>query len=957
MRNPSFIALLALVFGSAVSAAAEEPVRYSRDVARILSNNCFTCHGPDEKERKAGLRLDTFEGATLANADGAAAIVPGNPDASTLMARVLSHDLSERMPPESKGAALTEAQVALLRTWIAQGAKYEKHWSFEKPVRPEPPQADMHPIDAFVNARLEAEGLAPNPPADKAVWLRRVALDLTGLPPTREAARAFQDDESPEAYERAVDALLASPHYGEHWAQMWLDIARYAETKGYEKDDPRTVWPYRDWVIRALNDDMPYDQFTREQLAGDMLPEATIDQQIATAFHRNTMTNDEGGTDDEEFRTAAVIDRVNTTMQTWMGMTMACAQCHTHKYDPLTHREYYQFSSFFNQTEDADKVPEVPLLKVPTPELDEAIAAIKREQRKARRTLKAAVESAGDRTKPEELVWGPWYQAGPFAAADFAAAYASDFGPEAKLDLAERYADGAVYWKGRPDFVNAQTIAVEGENSAHYFYRTIESPRLAAMELSFGSDDGLKVWWNGALVVASDVQRGVQVDQNLAIVAAQPGVNTLLIKVVNGGGGGGLYFNLRDTDYPPALAELVSAPDEERSDEQRERLASFLDARSTLSKLDRRLADTEAKVPQVPVMRELPADQQRENYIFLAGTYLNRGETVSAAVPEVFHAWPEGAPLNRLGLAEWLVTEENPLTARVMANRVWERFFGRGIVATTEDFGTQGDWPTHPELLDWLAVEYMEKGWSLKELCKTIVLTETYRQSSLSTPEKLERDPYNTLYARGPRFRLPAEAVRDQALAVSGLLSEKMHGPPVMPPQPEGVWQIVYSSERWIESKGEDKYRRGLYTYWRRSSPYPSMIAFDAATRDVCTVSRMRTNTPLQALVTLNDPVYVEAAQALARRAADKAGASSRARAEWIFETALGRAPEPRELEALVSLYRSELEHYRERVEDAVAMASEPLGPLPEGASPHTMAAWTVVSNVVMNTDEFLSKR
>ncbi|MBI1321440.1 MAG: DUF1553 domain-containing protein [Candidatus Hydrogenedens sp.] len=963
MRRIMLIAALAGSLIGAASIRAQEPVHYARDVARILSNNCFTCHGPDEKERKAGLRLDRFEGATAPARSGAAAIVPGDPDGSPLIARILSHDLDERMPPESKGGALPPESIALLRSWIAQGAKYERHWAFEAPVRPEVPAVPAYadrirnPIDAFVFARLEAEGLAPNEEAEKGVWLRRASLDLTGLPPSHDALRAFLDDDSPEAYEKAADAMLASPHYGERWAQMWLDLARYADTKGYEKDDPRTVWPYRDWVIRAFNDDMPYDAFTRDQLAGDLLPGATLDQQLATAFHRNTMTNDEGGTDDEEFRTAAIVDRVNTTMQTWMGMTMACAQCHTHKYDPLTHREYYEFAAFFNQTEDGDYNPERPLLKVPTTEQQQELDATRDRLREVRKALTDAVDPAGDRTKAEELVWGPWYETGPLAAEDFDAAFDRDFGPEAQVDLAARYLDGAAYWKGRSDFENGKVLAIEGENSAFYFYRTVESPRLAAIELSIGSDDALKVWWNGELRIDEKSHRGVAADQNLLLAAARPGVNTLLVKVVNGEAGGGVYFNLRDADFPPALAALLEVPESDRTDEQRTSIETYQQSRNEAAELNQKVAKLEAAIPEVPVMRELPEDQRRPDYIFEKGSFLNRGEDVSAGVPSVFNAWPEDAPRNRLGLADWLVSEDNPLTARVMMNRVWERFFGHGIVATLEDFGTQGDWPTHQELLDWLATEYMAQGWHLKPMLKMIVLSETYRQSSVSTPEKLEHDPFNVHYARGPRFRLPAEAVRDQALFVSGLLSEKMSGPPVMPPQPDGVWQIVYSNERWVESKGEDKYRRGLYTYWRRSSPYPSMVAFDAATRDVCTARRMRTNTPLQALVALNDPVYVEAAQALARRAVDEAGVSTRDRAQWIFEAALSREPTERELDALIDLYRSEFDHYRENAEDAVVMASNPLGPLPEEASPHTMAAWTVVSNVVMNTDEFLSKR
>jgi len=951
---------MVLVTAATPAALAEEPIRYSRDVARILSNNCFACHGPDDAERKAGLRLDTFEGATAELRTGNAAVVPGDPEAGTLLERITSHDPNEVMPPPEKGAPLDEKAVALLRAWIAQGADYEKHWSFTPPVRPEPPAvsgATRNAIDHFVQARLETEGLAANPEAPREVWLRRVSLDLVGLPPTREEREAFLADTEPGAHERVVDRLLASPHFGERWAQMWLDIARYADTKGYEADRHRTMWPYRDWVIDALNADMPFDEFTRDQLAGDLLPEPTLEQRIATAFHRNTMTNDEGGTDDEEFRTAAVVDRVNTTMEAWMGITMACAQCHTHKYDPITIREYYQVFDVFNQTADSDKYPvETPVLKTPSEAQEAELKRVRDASREAKRALKDAIDPAGERTKPEEFVWGSWYQLGPIRCSDYNTALYPDFVPEGPVDLASRHLDDSIYWQGAPDIVEGQAYSLSEENSAYYFYRTIEVPRTTAAELSFGSDDGLRVWLNGELIASSDEPRGAAPDQNVVMAGLLPGVNTLLIKVANGAGAGALIFSLKSADFPPALGELLVTAADERTEEQEAAFDQYQEARALVAKLEQEKTQLESSIPEIPVLEELPEDQQRVTRIFQRGSFLNPGEEVSADVPEVFPDWPEDAPRNRLGFAEWLVSEENPLTARVMANRVWERFFGHGIVATSEDFGTQGEWPTHPELLDWLATEYMAQGWSLKQLCKTIALSGTYRQSSAATPENLEKDPFNKLYSRGPRFRLPAEFIRDQALRVAGLLSDKMHGPSVMPPQPDGVWQVVYSGEQWRESKGEDRYRRGLYTYWRRTSPYPSMVAFDATSREVCTVKRTRTNTPLQALVTLNDPVYVEAAQALARRAVEEGGLSMRRRARWIFTTALGREPSREEVDALLKLYRAEYEHFREDESAALAMATEPIGPLPEDEDAHTLAAWTVVGNAVMNTDEFLSK-
>ncbi|MFM1921827.1 MAG: hypothetical protein RLZZ303_3461 [Candidatus Hydrogenedentota bacterium] len=941
-------------------AASAEPVRYSRDIAPILANHCFTCHGPDEAGRKAGLRLDRLDGATAILESGKAAVVPGDPDASELIARVITDDHADLMPPPGKTAPLAPRQIALLQQWIAEGANYDAHWSFVPPVKAPLPTPTAHAgrtrnaIDHFIFSRLEQEGLEANPPAEPEVLLRRVSLDLTGLPPTLEALDAFKADPSPEAYERAVDDLLASPRFGEQWTQVWLDLARYADTKGYEKDDRRTMWPFRDWVIKAINANMPFDQFTREQLAGDLLPEPTTDQIIATAFHRNTMTNDEGGTDNEEFRTAAVFDRVDTTMQVWMGMTMVCAQCHTHKYDPIAMREYYSVFAFFNQTEDADLYPEEkPLLELPS---DEQRAELSENSARLNAAEAALKELVGEPAPPPAAPQlGPWYALGPFNANSFEAVFDTNFGPESSVDLAAAH-DGK-RWRQEPTLQDGAALPLEGRNAAFYFYRVIEAAQPMAVELGFGSDDGIKAWVNNQPVLANPAKRGVAPDQEVVRVGLHAGVNTLLVKIVNGEAGGAVYFKLRDTPIPAALVPALLQPESLRDESARQLLARYDELQRDITRARNRLDLVAKEVAKLPVMRELPEEQRRQTHLFERGSFLSPKDPVEPGVPEIFHPFPAEAPKNRLGLAQWLVSRDNPLTARVTVNRFWERFFGQGIVRTTEDFGTQGEWPTHPELLDWLAVEFMESGWDIKALCKLIVLSETYRQSSHATNEKRERDPLNELYARGPRFRLPAEAIRDQALRVSGLLSEKMYGPSVMPPQPEGLWQIEYSNDKWVESKGEDKFRRGLYTFWRRTDPYPSMVAFDAPSREVCTVSRVRTNTPIQALVTMNDPVFVEAAQGLARRAVTEAGPSTRARAAFAFRAALCREPTQEEVEVLMGLYRSELAHYREAPEAAMVMATQPIGPLPEGANASVLAAWTVVANALMNTDEFLTKR
>jgi hypothetical protein len=864
------------------------------------------------------------------------------------------------MPPPGRGPALSPAQIDLLRRWIAEGASYEKHWAFVPPRRVEPPAVAAHaervqsPVDNFIFSRLEREALSANDPADKETLLRRVSLDLIGLPPALEEMDAFLADESPGAFARVVDRLLDSPHFGERWGQVWLDLARYADTKGYEKDERRTMWPYRDWVINAFNADMPLDVFTRDQLAGDLLSEPTREQIVATAFHRNTMTNDEGGTDDEEFRCSAVIDRVNTTAQVWMGVTMGCAQCHTHKYDPITHREYYEFMAFFNQTEDADLPSDAPVMEYPTEEQERALQQAKRASENAKEAMALLVGSPEPEIPPAPQP-GPWHMAGPFAAISFEEAYNTAFAPELGVDLGARY--GATGWRAEPALTDETVYTVDGSNSAYYFYRTIESSATNVLELGFGSDDGIKVWVNGIPVHANDAQRAVKESEDRVLAALHPGTNTLLVKLVNGGGRGGLFFRIESTGLPLPLAAVLEKQPALRSAEERQLLADYTMLRARVADTTKRLADIRQSVAKLPVMRELPEDQRRVTRIFDRGSFLTQTEEVSADTPDAFHPFPADAPRNRLGLAQWLTSRDNPLTARVMANRVWEQLFGQGIVTTTEDFGTQGEWPTHPELLDWLAWEYMDNGWSLKQLLRTIVLSSVYQQSCQSTPEKLERDPYNALLARGPRFRLPAEAIRDQALRTANLLSPKMFGPSVMPPQPEGLWQIEYSSDKWVESKGEDKFRRGIYTFWRRTDPYPSMIAFDATSREVCTVSRVRTNTPLQALVTLNDPVYIEAAQGLARRVVQECNGGIRERAAWAFRAAMGRRATEEEVTVLTRLFHSEHAHYRKHDEAATAMACNPIGPLPEGQAAATLAAWTVVANAIMNTDEFVTRR
>jgi mono/diheme cytochrome c family protein len=775
---------------SATPAGTE--VRYNRDIRPILSNRCFKCHGPDLK--KGGLDLQSRDSATRELKSGHIAVVPGKSADSELITRVSAEDASERMPPKGKGERLTPEQIAKLRAWIDQGARWEEHWAYVKPVRPPlPPVTNLgwvrNAIDRFVLARLDREGLAPSPEADRPALLRRASLDLIGLPPTPQEVDAFVSDPSPDAYEKAVDRLLASPHYGEHQARPWLDQARYADTNGYEKDDRRTIWPYRDWVIRAFNRDLPFDRFTIEQIAGDLLPGATPEQRIATGFHRNSMVNTEGGTDDEEFRVAAVVDRVNTTMEVWMGTTIHCAQCHNHKYDPFTQAEFYRLFAFFNSTEDRGRSNE-PILPLPTPE-----------QAARQRQLQAEI------ARPHALPVTP----DPLAAALLA---------------------------------------------------KLAQDRLTALRK-------------------------------------------------------------QEADIRPA---------------------------STL------------------VMKELA--KPRLTHILIRGNHQKKGELTTPGVPAKLHPLPpspqplsaegrgagsEGLP-NRLALARWLVDPNNPLVGRVTMNRIWARYFGRGFVETSEDFGVQGELPTHPELLDWLATELIAQKWSLKAMHRLIVTSATYRQSARVTPRLYERDPYNRLFARGPRFRMDAEMVRDNALAISGLLHRKIGGPSVFPYQPDGVWFNPYSRDKWEMSTNGDEYRRGLYTFWRRTAPYAAFMAFDAPSREVACERRPRTNTPLQALAILNDKAFVEPAAALARRLMAEVKGTEQDRAAYGFRLCVSREPSAVELRHLLELYRDNLNKYQKDPAAAKLLATSGLSEPPKEMDTAQLAAWTVVANVLLNLDETITK-
>lgn len=1093
----------------------------ARAATELLARRCFACHGPDEEGRKAELRLDTQ--------DGAAAVLEHE-----LLARVTATD-DTRMPPEEVGDALSSEDIELLRRWIDGGADFPRHWSFVPPERPALPENVLmewprEDLDRFILARLERVGLDPSPEADRRTLARRLSLDLIGLPPTPEQVEALVADPSEAALERYVDELLASPHYGEHWARLWLDVARYADSAGYGSDPLRTIWRYRDWVIDSFNQNQPFDEFTLEQLAGDLLPNPTVEQRLATAFHRNTKTNTEGGTDDEEFRVEAVKDRIDTTMQAWMGLTFGCAKCHTHKYDPITIDEYYSGFAVFNQTADTDRNNDAPRLRTPSKEEAQSLAKLEadiasleerlaqpldREQQEAARAQLAArlnswrslaplaVEAATtmtvdgvtvvatspvDRDRYEvefELPAGRWTglridalpdpnlpSTGPglspgngnFVLSNLtlervpSGAPAPITGRFVRLELSgegrilsvaevQAFAGGFLHkpagaTQSSVGYNGPAKLAIDGNTSGIYtdgsvthtatekdpwfeldlgqerpidqvhfwnradgdLYKRLDGVRVSVL------NDAREVQWSGRVAKtqkldtivdlqkltaevpfgapsASFEQEGWTVasaldedsqgsgwgisprfgERHHAVFPLQSPLNLdeparLRLKMEQGFGTSHLIgrFELFATEFegevstPSAevLAAQAAAPD--CTNEELAILETYLrgqhperlEAAKELEELQAKLAA--APSVTTPVMEELPPDRQRTTHVLERGNFLQKGHEVQAGVPAAFAPWPEGQPKNRLGFAHWLLAEENPLTARVTVNRFWMSFFGTGLVETQEDFGRQGARPSHPELLDYLAVEFRESGWDTKALLKRLVLSATYRQSSVVSEASLAGDPDGRLLSRMPRVPLSAEQVRDQALFVSGQLSTKMHGPSVFPPQPDGLWQAAFNGQRsWKTSEGEDRYRRALYVFWRRTSPYPSLETFDAPSRETCTLRRVRTNTPLQAFVTLNDPVFVECAQALAGRMEGEGSDAIRS----AFRLCLQREPTGEELRRLTELYVDTLTELATLdVAESEAIAGPTAGDVRQAA------ARTVVASVLLNLDEFLNR-
>ncbi len=980
----------------APSLRAEEPVDFSRDIRPILSDRCFKCHGFDDETREADLGLHTFEFATE-DLGGYQAIKPGDPDASEIMVRMMTDDPDDVMPPaKANKPRLSPEELDLFRRWIAQGAKYQQHWAFENPVQADPPKvtdpkvAVRNPIDQFVLARLAGENLSPSPEAEPHTLIRRLSLDLIGLPPTPEEADAFARAYAAEgeaAYSAAVDRLLDSKHYGERWARKWLDLARYADTNGYEKDRPRSIWPYRDWVIDALNADMPYDRFSIEQLAGDMLPDATVDQRIATGFHRNTMLNEEGGIDPLEYRYYAMVDRVATTGTVWMGLTIGCAQCHTHKYDPITHVDYYAMMALLNNADE-------PAIAVPDPEVAAKQATSEKQIAKAEAELIGKIDPAK---------YDAWLAEQKAKAATWIALEPATL--ESNLPRLEHEGDGVVFASGdftkrdvftltydlskidqpitalRLEALPDERLPANGPGAAYYEGRSgdfflSEVKAVAgdeAVAFSGASNDFGKIYIGNGSAAAENVYDGNgSTGWSTATGEGKPHELVLnLAAPIDPAKAGKLEIELlferhfvaalgkfrlaATTSTHPVAARALPPVDPLTAPDQDLRLA-YARTAPEMAEDRKPLAALENRRPEFPttlVMQERPADNPRPTHVHHRGEYLKAEEEVAPAVPRVFPPLPEGAPANRLSFAKWLVDpERNPLAARVAVNRAWHAFFGRGLVATAGDFGLQSDLPSHPELLDWLAVEFVKRGWSMKELHRLIVTSATYRQDSSVTPSLIQRDPGNVLLARGPRFRLDAEIVRDSALAASDLLSEKLGGPSVYPPQPSSVSEAAYGSPKWKPSPGEDRYRRSLYTFAKRTAPFAAFLTFDGPTGEACIAQREVSNTPLQALTLMNDGMFTEAAAALADSTLSGLGpdpVESKRIAAELFRRVLTREPDQSELTDLVNYYEGQLA----RLESGELAPEKIAG---EKTTTAAHAAWAMVARVLLNLDEAVTK-
>jgi hypothetical protein len=1002
--------------------AAAEPlpgvIEFNRDIRPILSDNCFTCHGPDKARRKANLRLDTEAGA-FADLGDRHALVPNDPEHSELLRRVATADKHERMPPTKSGRRLTERQIQLLRRWIEQGAKWQAHWSFLAPRRPSLTRVQdtawpRNAVDSFVLARLEREGLRPSLETDRTTLLRRVTLDLTGLPPTPKEVDAFLQDASPDAYENVVDRLLASPRYGERMAVPWLNGARYADTNGYQTDGERFMWRWRDWVIEAFNRNMPFDEFTIEQLAGDLLPGARLEQRIASGFNRNHRGNSEGGIIPEEYAVEYVVDRVETTATVWLGLTIGCARCHDHKFDPVTQKEFYRLFAYFNNVPERGKAIKFgnspPFIKAPTRAQQEQLQQLQTRLTAAERRYQALQPCiAAAQAEWEKSLAGSPSLDGSIME-DLLAHLPLD-GDKGTFDGRRSFDAGDVGHFGFYDqFSLAAWVRPRGGSGGTILSRMIDAPQTAGYSVVLQNgrihvnlvmrwlDDAIRVHTTERIAAERDCHIVVTYDGSRVASGIKVYLDGLPAKLVVDlddlnqdfrskeplriGAGHGpdgrfhgsihdvrIYGLVLSADEAGILAVtdpvnvIATRPAQERTPSQTRKLRRyFLDhaappdirqCRKQLRDLRRQRERLIESFPTTMVMQEMPTP--RDTFVLIRGEYDKHGEKVSPGVPASLPPLAAGVPNNRLSLARWLVDPANPLTARVTVNRYWQMLFGVGLVKTVEDFGSQGEWPTHPELLDWLATEFVRTGWNVKSILRTIVTSATYRQASQVKSELLRRDPENRLLARGPRFRLSAEMVRDQALFASGLLVEKFGGPSVKTYQPASLWKELADVE-YKPDHGENLYRRSMYTFWKRTVAPPNMIAFDAAGRETCIVRQTRTNTPLQALTLLNDVTYVEASRMLAQRVLREDSSTAEKRLTRMFRLLIARPPRPVELTILSADMEQQLTRYRHDRQAALKLLGVGEAKRDEKLDVAELAAFTAVANLILNLDETITR-
>ena len=1028
LRARALSPLILLATSSFTLTAKAEPVDFSKEILPLLSDNCFGCHGPDASNRKAGLQLDQRDGAIAKLKSDNHAIVPGDSGASSILARLESTDPDEQMPPPESGKTVTPEEIARIKQWIDEGAEWGGHWAFEAPQKPNVPETpktwnQTNPIDAFIQQSLQSAQLAPEQEADKETLIRRVTLDLTGLPPTVEEVDAFLADDSEHAYEHVVDRLLRSKKYGEHMARHWLDAARYADTHGLHLDNERTIWPYRDWVIEAFNKNQPFDEFTVEQLAGDLLPKPSLKQRVATGFNRCNVTTSEGGSIDDEYYVRYAVDRVETTSTVWMGLTAGCAACHDHKFDPLSQKEFYQlFSYFFSLTEkamDGNIHLPPPSMKVPT-------AAQAAEKLDLEQKLKATSDQVTSIYKAIDYQDARADETLGELATEDTLWFDNDLPKGAKRDGNE----GKDSWKsvehaGRKAFVRTASESLsqhfftgakepleisQGDKLYAYAYLDPNNrPKTIQLQFNDGSWEHRAYWGadrghGSGRNNASNLKMGrlpktgewIRLEVAADAIGLKPGakLNGLAFTQFGGTvfwdkagivtvaplpddqlGSFALWQQYRAQTKVPTLPKdiqkILDTKQADRKDEQTEKLTeyylkhvnpktklAFADALKREETLKKNLETLDKAIPATLVMEE--RKEPRQAHILERGEYTLKRDKVESRVPEWIAPPLEGSPNNRLGLAQWLVAPNHPLTARVTVNRYWQQLFGTGLVKTAGDFGVQGEHPSHPELLDWLALEFIESGWDVKSFVKMLAMSSTYRQSSRVTPKKLEIDPENRLLARGPRFRLDAEIIRDQALAVSGLLVEKTGGSSVKPYQPAGLWKPVAfggsNTQTFVQDKGDKLYRRSMYTFWKRTSPPPSMTTFDAPDRETCQVSRARTNTPLQALVLMNDVQFIEAARKFAERVMKEGGKSTDERLAFAYRSVLARKPSDNERATLLALLQEHLTDFKAKPEEAKKFLAAGESPRDEQLDVNELAAWSMIAHLVLNLSETVTK-